>query len=277
MGTRDRRLESSCPSSRLSDSDSSAGGGQDLSGFEARAVREPGKKGKNLLKIGLIADPHANLHGTQAVIAQLRDCDVLLCAGDLTGYFNFVNETVSLLRQNRALCVRGNHDQFLFDHSLPKNPVLAASATYTRGVISSGSLEFLGSLPLQFRLTLDDLRILVCHGSPWNLLQEYVYPDRPSFDDFAALDADIIVLGHTHRAMVRQLGQKLIINPGSCGQPRDGGPAARCATLDTRTLHVEMLQIPFDMDSACAAAVEVGLPLPYGNKGPGRSAEVIAK
>ncbi len=228
------------------------------------------------MKIGLIADPHANVYGTKAVLAQLQDCPVLLCAGDLTGYFSFVNETVELLRSNRALCVRGNHDQFLFDPSPPADPTLAKSAAFTREAIRPEVLAFLNGLPNQFALVWDGLKILVCHGSPWDLLNEYVYPDRASFNKFLTVDADVIVLGHTHRPMVKRVGNKLIINPGSCGQPRDGTLAASGAILDTHSLEVKFLQIPFDLESACRAAVVAGLPLPLSKRVLAGTMRVIA-
>ena len=45
-------------------------------------------------------------------------------------------------------------------------------------------------------------------------------------------DARVIACGHTHVADVRELGQKLICNPGSCGYAFDGDPAA-CWALVT--------------------------------------------
>ncbi len=215
------------------------------------------------MKIGLIADPHANLSGTQAVLAQLRDCAVVLCAGDLTGYFNLVNETIELLRCNRVLCVRGNHDQFLFGSVPPADPRIEKSVSFTREVISQGNLAFLSDLPYQLVLVWDRMKILMCHGSPWNLLDEYVYPDRATFDDFLSLDADVIVLGHTHWPMVKRIGNKLIVNPGSCGQPRNGTRDASCAILDTETLGVQLLQVPFDLEATCLAVVRAGLLSPY--------------
>jgi putative phosphoesterase len=84
----------------------------------------------------------------------------------------------------------------------------------------------LSGLPRHFLLSLDDLRIFVCHGSPRDLLNEYVYPDRGSYDNFVVVGADVIVLGHTHWPMLRRVGKTLIVNPGSCGQPRNGTAAS---------------------------------------------------
>jgi diadenosine tetraphosphatase ApaH/serine/threonine PP2A family protein phosphatase len=39
-------------------------------------------------------------------------------------------------------------------------------------------------------------------------------------------DARVICCGHTHVADVRELGRKLLVNPGSCGYAFDGSPDA---------------------------------------------------
>ena len=44
-------------------------------------------------------------------------------------------------------------------------------------------------------------------------------------------DARVICCGHTHIADMRELGRKLIVNPGSCGYAFDGEPAAGWALL----------------------------------------------
>ena len=48
-------------------------------------------------------------------------------------------------------------------------------------------------------------------------------------------DARVICCGHTHVADVRELGRKLIVNPGSCGYAFDGDPDACWALLTLAT------------------------------------------
>ena len=40
-----------------------------------------------------------------------------------------------------------------------------------------------------------------------------------------------LCVGHTHVADVRELGRKLIVNPGACGYAMDGDPAAGWALV----------------------------------------------
>ena len=44
-------------------------------------------------------------------------------------------------------------------------------------------------------------------------------------------DARVICCGHTHVADIRELGRKLIVNPGACGWAFDGDPAAGWALV----------------------------------------------
>jgi predicted phosphodiesterase len=54
--------------------------------------------------------------------------------------------------------------------------------------------------------------------------------------DLPEVDADILVVGHTHQPVIDQQGSRLVINPGSLGQPRNPAfPHRRTyAILDTK-------------------------------------------
>jgi diadenosine tetraphosphatase ApaH/serine/threonine PP2A family protein phosphatase len=72
-------------------------------------------------------------------------------------------------------------------------------------------------------------------------------------------DARVICCGHTHVADVRELGRKMIVNPGSCGYAFDGDPAACWALLtlpdgEDAEPSAELFRPPYD---AAAAAEEV--------------------
>ena len=43
----------------------------------------------------------------------------------------------------------------------------------------------------------------------------------PALRRMAEIDADYIVLGHTHYQMAERVGRALVINPGSAGEARD--------------------------------------------------------
>ena len=67
---------------------------------------------------------------------------------------------------------------------------------------------------------LDEFNIAIYHGSPWDHLDGYIYP-TDSISKFRDLPFKYVILGHTHYPMHRIIGDRHILNPGSCGQPRD--------------------------------------------------------
>lgn len=66
-------------------------------------------------------------------------------------------------------------------------------------------------------LTIAGCRVHVVHGHQWGSPT----PERLA----GAIDAEVIVFGHTHRALVRSVGRTLVVNPGSAGPSRFGLPA----------------------------------------------------
>ncbi|HYV36873.1 MAG TPA: metallophosphoesterase family protein, partial [Gemmataceae bacterium] len=76
----------------------------------------------------------------------------------------------------------------------------------------------------------------------------------------ANIEADVICVGHTHKPYVLEIGDKLVINPGSVGQPRDGDPRASYAVLEDN--RVELKRIEYDVEATVRSIQESGLPEP---------------
>ena len=90
------------------------------------------------MKIAIISDIHGNIHGLKTVLSDLPKVDKIICAGDITGYYPFINEVIDELKKNNVLSVRGNHDQYLIQGSAPQNvsPTVKASVDFTKKIIS---------------------------------------------------------------------------------------------------------------------------------------------
>jgi predicted phosphodiesterase len=116
----------------------------------------------------------------------------------------------------------------------------------------------LKSLPDSLELELDGFTLKVFHGSPRDHLYEYVYPDMLEKIVFPV--SDITALGHTHWQFSKPLGNMLVLNPGSIGQPRDGDPRSAITVMDTRTGSVTPLRKKYDIHQVIAAVKEHGLP-----------------
>jgi len=213
------------------------------------------------MKIGIIADIHSNIYGLGSVLEGLKAVDVILCAGDIVGYYTFVNEVFEEIKKRNIQCILGNHDAYLLKKiSVPENPIIKKSLEYTKKVITEENLNYLKEIgKSSLDIEMDNLKIKMYHGSPWDEFEGYVYPDFQKLDEFKKINADLIILGHTHWPMIRRLGGKVIINPGSCGQPRDYDRRASFAIFDTKTKEILIKRVNYETDKVCEAAKIKGL------------------
>ena len=135
-----------------------------------------------------------------------------------------------------ALVIAGNTDIAVADGDfaaafpwLDEVPVShRAAAEWAREQLDETQLDYLRRLPAERRLAVGDELVLACHASPGSQTN-----GMPADLDAAVTmqyatrtDARVICCGHTHVADVRELGRKLLVNPGSCGYAFDGSPDA---------------------------------------------------
>jgi diadenosine tetraphosphatase ApaH/serine/threonine PP2A family protein phosphatase len=154
--------------------------------------------------------------------------------------------------------ITGNHDcYFLGRLPMPPQVVPIANPGHFERAMSAENRAWLGALPAEQDLVIDGVRVMLRHGSPW-AIEEYIYPDHGHFERFAPLEADLVVLGHTHRPFVRDVGPVRLVNPGSVGQPRDGDPRASTAVVDLPGRDVELRRVPYDVEATCAALAAAG-------------------
>jgi putative phosphoesterase len=89
---------------------------------------------------------------------------------------------------------------------------LLAPVTAVYGNVESGIMK--RRLPQVARLEVDDLRFVVTHG-------DQLASRDPEALKEAFPDADVIVFGHTHRALIRNFPDfSVVINPGAAGPGR---------------------------------------------------------
>lgn len=206
------------------------------------------------MKIGIFGDIHGNRLAFEKIHTQLKNesCDLHIFLGDVCGYYYQQNDIIEMLRNIPHLhAVIGNHDA-AFLEALDNEPLLkdysehfGRSFELLKDNITDANLQFLKSLPRE--ILLPSHNIAAYHGSPWKPLSEYIYPDSP-LDRFDELPFDIVFLGHTHYPMDRKSFTVRVINPGSAGQPRDGGWPSY-AVYDTETKIAEIKRVPYDVST----------------------------
>lgn len=170
------------------------------------------------MKLGLLADVHGNVEAFDRALGELTgEVDALLVAGDAFSDHRFCSEIVRAVRESDALYVLGNHElSFL-------GPAGARARESPR--VAPRELAYVREAPTELRCTIGGVRLLMVHGSPFPPYARYLDPTSPEFERAGELDADLVVLGHTHLPMARRVGSTLIVNPGSVGmsdQPARG-------------------------------------------------------
>ncbi|HET9051792.1 MAG TPA: metallophosphoesterase family protein [Candidatus Dormibacteraeota bacterium] len=207
------------------------------------------------MRVALVADVHANPGALDVLGDTVREADAVVFLGDAVGYFCGADEAVTAVRAlNPAVAVLGNHD----DAALGGAPATANDAVrfgvdWAARTLTPANRGWLQGLPLVWSGRLGGRTWLVCHGSPWRPLEDYLYADSARLDDLAAFDVDIVAFAQTHRPLVRA-GRPLLVNPGSVGQSRHRPGVACCALVDTASLAVEIVEREYDVRPVVTAA-----------------------
>ncbi|MEO1008680.1 MAG: metallophosphoesterase family protein [Planctomycetota bacterium] len=232
----------------------------------------------------VISDMHANATALHAVLADIdkRGIDRIVCLGDIVGYGPDPLECVDLVREKCAWSLMGNHDFAVLYEPTSFNPIAAAAAYWTREQFDAEPDEakraerydYLGRLRVRVVDTDTGLRVplLAVHGSPRRPINEYIF-DKDTRESpekleaiFERIEAACIV-GHTHVPGVftdepdfyppselgtdgfkLREGEKIIVNVGSVGQPRDKDPRASYAVLHED--RVEFFRVEYDVAQA---------------------------
>lgn len=203
------------------------------------------------MRTAVIADPHSNLTALVSVLEEMADrgLDDILLAGDLVGYGPDPNEVVRLISAKGITSIRGNHDRASVNREFRgMNPHAASAAEWTSNMLEEKTLDVLRTLPDYLLINLGNRRIGLHHGSPRDP-DEYIFNSHLARDFLIESDVDILIVGHTHVPLVAREDEKLFLNPGAVGQPRDGDPKASFAELDLDTLEVEIVRVPYDIGS----------------------------
>ena len=233
------------------------------------------------MKIGLISDIHGNQQALTKVLGQLYNehVDLVLCAGDLVCYGAHANQVLDLMRSCAIACVAGNYDAAVAWNwpsasSKPSSPAMEtlkqAALEWTKRNLHSKHRDYLRGLPWTLSYRLDGLRIVVIHAG-LQRLDEWYTPDDPArlCQLAAQVQADVIVLGHTHQPFVYEVEyapgcKTLLINPGAVGRALDGDTRAAYAILQTEKRNVQFRRIEYDLAIAVQAIMHSGMPHEIG-------------
>ncbi len=233
------------------------------------------------MRYAIIADIHANLAAFAAVLGDIRGkggVDEIWCLGDIVGYGPDPHQCLELLRQYNHVCVAGNHDWAAIGKidTAYFNLDAAASCQWTATQLSPGDIRYLESLPL----TIEKGDFTLVHGSPMEPIWEYIISTSIAAKNFAFFQSLFCLVGHSHVPAVFKeengsclpvpfspgiglvFGEnRMIINPGGVGQPRDGDPRASYAIYDSEGKVIRLYRIPYDIGDTQDKMMQAGLPI----------------
>jgi predicted phosphodiesterase len=211
----------------------------------------------------ILSDIHANFEALKALDSVIRGADLCICLGDFIGYYCQVNEVLDFIRARDVLCIRGNHDNFL-TAGCPESASEAVrfGIDYADRVIHPDHRRWLAQLPLLWGGFLGGAAgcsLLLCHGSPWQPLEDYLYADSALLPQLEQFSFDLIAFGQTHRPLLIEQASRLRLNPGSVGQSRHW-PSVACAAVVEVSAHpsVTLIEIPYDAEPVIRLAVQAG-------------------
>lgn len=231
------------------------------------------------MRVLILSDIHANLTALEAVLAEAGTCDAVWCLGDLVGYGPDPNDCIELVRAlPNLLCLIGNHDQATLGNiSLTRFTRDAReTAAWTSQVLTLENAAFLRSLPAKITTG----AFTLAHGSPRQPVWEYVLDQHAADRNFEFFETDFCLVGHSHLPLMFRRGSddthalpiplrwgegnalspRMIINPGSVGQPRDMDPRSAYAMLDTESLVWEPRRVSYDIAQVQLRILRAGLP-----------------
>ncbi|MBM3944783.1 MAG: metallophosphoesterase [SAR202 cluster bacterium] len=184
---------------------------------------------------------------------------------------------MDLIRKYDGVSVAGNHDLAAIGRLSIEafNPAAAAANTWTTSQLSDEHKEYLGGLPLRA----ESEGFTVVHGSPRDPVWEYVVSAQAAVASFLHFDTPWCLVGHSHIPFICRpseegaaflefpldkpikLGdERLIINPGGVGQPRDGDPRASFAVFDSSAQTITHLRAAYDVAKTQEKITGRGLP-----------------
>lgn len=220
------------------------------------------------MRIAVVSDIHGNLPALLAVVADFtrRGVDQVVNLGDSLSGPLLPKETAQYLMAQDWVHLAGNHERQL----LNLNDSSSASDTYAHAQLSQTEFDWMASLPF-VRPFQDD--VLLCHGTPTSdvgyLLQTANQAATPAEIEarLGAVDASLVLCGHTHVPRSVRCKGTLIVNPGSVGLPayadthpyphvvETGSPDARYAIVEQQNGNwlVSLITVPY----ACQEMVQL--------------------
>ena len=228
-----------------------------------------------MTRTAILSDIHGNLAALESVLEDVegQSVDRIVCLGDVIGYGPSPCACLDRAMQF-DFCILGNHDSSaLFD---PEGFNVAAEQAifWTRTQLEAGAdgpdasrkrMQFLCDMPRTVR----EGNTLFVHGSPRQPTNEYVFPEdiqnSKKMEKLFSMVPHLCFQGHTHvpgvfttdlrfvrpsdtgaGISIADTSQRMMVNVGSVGQPRDGDSRSCYVVMDDES--VTFRRVEYDIE-----------------------------
>ena len=230
----------------------------------------------------IISDIHANFEALKAVYEDIDEHfsgAEIICLGDAVGYNASPNRVINFMREHKINSVIGNHDAAVLGEIEAEdfNDQARSGVAYAREELTEENLEWLASRP--WEICTD--RVKYVHGCPISgdnddkkIAQAltYIFDRMTAAAAISDMDHEIAVVGHTHVPTFWTLGEqppgssewrsieqkKIILNPGSVGQPRGEDNRSSYAVLDLEEDRYQHRRVEYDRQRCKKRILEAG-------------------
>jgi putative phosphoesterase len=225
------------------------------------------------MKLAFISDIHGNSIALEAVLEDIRKktIDQIYVLGDLCFRGPNPKRSLEMIRSLQTKVIKGNADEWvvrgIHQGEVPDQVIemMNLEREWTVSQLDQHDIDYLGSLPTELNLVIEDVSISAFHATPDSLF-EVVLPNAN--DDLlksalmSASDSDIFIYAHIHRPFIRYMGGKVLINIGSVGLPFDGLAKASYAIveIDQGRISTSIERVHFSVEEVIRQYKEVQYP-----------------
>jgi predicted phosphodiesterase len=224
------------------------------------------------MRVLVLSDVHANLAALESVLRDARTggaVDAVWSLGDCVGYGPQPGDCLSRLSDEGAAFVAGNHERAATGAISVDdfNPDARTAALWTASRLKADEQTYLDEMP-EVRVEAEHFSLV--HGTLRWPIWEYLTSASVGAAHLALQETPFGFCGHTHVPAIasldadapggcefRRLAEgepvsldpetKVVINPGSVGQPRDGDPRASYAIYDSESQSVTVRRVEYDI------------------------------
>lgn len=226
------------------------------------------------MKIAVLSDIHGNMDALISVLedAKKEDVQKFFICGDLALAGAEPAQVIEFMKELSAkedvTIIQGNTDEMIANatpESIKKltsvNKIMGNALKYADEILSPEHKNYLANLPAQKHIEIDEISILLVHGSP-RRNNEDIFPEQniEKIEEMVENTTEnLIFCGHTHLPAGYQTKKQTVVNVGSVGRPFTQEPHACYVILEIKGKEFEIIHkfIEYDIQKAASKLEKV--------------------